>query len=91
MSSQSAGIVMAYDGDDVIVLLRVWRAHAEVWVSAADAADASRVADEVKARVPPVAEDGRVTVNFSDSETGTRSLQLAVRPWTDVRGLFPAQ
>jgi hypothetical protein len=78
------------DVDGVLVMLRIWRADAEVWASATDAVQARAIVEEVVARVPHVEDPLRVPVQFADAQTGTRKLDLATRPWNAVRDLYPA-
>ncbi len=49
----------------------------------------TRVADEVHARMPVLVDDRRVEVVFSDAQTGSRTMPLDLRPWSDVRPHFP--
>ena len=74
--------------DDALVLLETWRADAHAVVSADDEALAVAVADEIKARVPRQAEERRVEVSFTSSDTGSRSVAIDVRPWDEVQGHY---
>lgn len=76
--------------DDVLVLLETWRADATLVVSADDEQAAIRVADEIAARVPQPAGEGRVEVTFSDACAGPRTVDIDVRPWRDIAGHYPA-
>jgi hypothetical protein len=76
--------------DGVLVLLRSWSASADVWATAADAAAALAVVEEVRARVPARPSDRRVEVQFTDEEGGSRHLPVDARPWDEVRGLYPS-
>ena len=77
------------DVDDVLVLLRTWRADGEIWASSSDARTAKDVVDEVVRRMPRPDDGGRVPVQFADRQCGTRMLELAARPWPEVRDLYP--
>lgn len=74
--------------DDVLVLLRSWSSAADVWASAPDDAAARRVVAEIEARMPPPAADHSVEVSFTDAQTGTRVLPVAVRTWSAIRANY---
>ena len=76
--------------DDALVLLETWRADAQAVVSADDEQAATAIADEIVARVPQPTGAGRVEVVFSDECTGSRTMDLDVRPWQDVADHYPA-
>jgi hypothetical protein len=75
--------------DDTLVLLRTWKAAADVWVTASDAAVAAGVADEVLQRVAPVRRPNRVDARFTSFDGGTRWGDLEVRPWDAVATTYP--
>lgn len=75
---------------DVVVLLRRWRANAEVWTSAADPAAAATVADGIVARAVREVPDRRVEARFTDAKGGSRSVELDIRPWPEIASLYPA-
>ena len=77
--------------DDVLILLRTWRAAADVWATASDEAKAKAVVEEIRARMPNKVQERRVEVRFTDQETGTRYLEIDVRPWYEMRPLYGAQ
>jgi hypothetical protein len=74
--------------DDVLVLLRTWRAAADVWATAPLEASALAVVEEIRSRIPERVLDRRVEVRFTDADTGTRHLEIDVRPWAEVRALY---
>ena len=76
--------------DDVLVLLRSWNASADIWATGRDARAARAVIDEVRARATSRTGDRRVEVQFTDEESGSRFLPVDVRPWPEVRELYPA-
>ncbi len=76
--------------DDVLVLLQAWKADAHIWVSADDEAIGTAIADEIQSRVPRLVDERRVDVEFSDADTGSRSLPLDVCPWDEARCRYPA-
>ena len=75
--------------DETLVLLESWRNAARASVSADEEQVASRVADEVAARVPQPNREDRVEVTFSDSSTGSRTVEVDVRPWREIAGHHP--
>ena len=75
--------------DDTTVLLRTWKSAADVWVTARDQETAVRVAAEVEARITPPAVNGlRIETRFTSGDTGTRYLDLDVRPWAGIEHLY---
>jgi hypothetical protein len=88
ISSGPVTDVMA-EVDGTLVLLRTWKAAADVWVTSADADLAVAVADEVVARVAPIRRPNRVDARFTSFDGGTRWGDLEVRPWDDVAATYP--
>jgi hypothetical protein len=74
---------------DALVLLETWRADAQAVVSADDETLAAGVADEIVARVPQTTGERRVGVTFSDELSGSRTIDVDVRPWTEIRDHYP--
>jgi hypothetical protein len=75
--------------DDVLLLLRSWRTGAEMLVGAGDIAKARNVVEEVRSRLPAEQPGKRVRVRFTDQDTHDRKLWLDVRPWPEIRDLYP--
>lgn len=75
--------------DDALVLLETWRADATLVVSADDERLAQAVAREVAGRVPQPDDDGRVEVTFCDASAGSRTVDVDVRPWRQIRDHYP--
>lgn len=73
------------DVDDVVLHVRSWKTSAFLTVSSCDPASALAVVEEVTKRVPLTGTKGRVDVAFSDATGGSRYVELAVRPWSEVR------
>lgn len=78
------------DAGDAVVLLRGYSGNACLVASAPSREAAAAAVDAIAARLPPVPDDGRVPVRFADSEIGSRTRRLAIRPWTAVGPLYPA-
>jgi hypothetical protein len=76
------------DVDDVVVLLRWWKAGGGVTASATSAEQATSVLDEVTGRVPVLDEPRKVQVAFTDAHTGSHNVTLDVVPWEEVRGNY---
>jgi hypothetical protein len=76
--------------DDVLLLLRSWRASADVWLTTSDAAAAESLVAEIRARMPQPASAGRVEVAFTDAVASTRHVCVDVREWGQVRAHYPA-
>jgi hypothetical protein len=78
--------------DDALVLLQAWNSDAHIWVSAGNEAIGTAIADEIQSRVPRLAvvDERRVEVEFSDADTGSRTLALDVCPWNEARCHYPA-
>jgi hypothetical protein len=77
------------DVDDTTVLLRTWKSAADVWVTARDQETAVRVAAEVESRITAPPGDGtRIGTRFTSGDSGTRYLELDVRPWAEVEHLY---
>ncbi len=74
--------------DDVLVLLRTWKANADVWATGADEATVNRVVREISDRMPPRAGMGQVDVCFTDNEAGSRYVAVDVRAWEDIAGNY---
>ena len=77
--------------DDAVVLLRSWKAAADVWVSCTDEAVALGLAQEVLGRMPAKPVDDRLEVRFTGADIATRYVDLATRPWGDVDHLYDGQ
>lgn len=76
--------------DDALVLLQAWNSDAHIWVSAGNEAIGTAIADEIQGRVPRLVDERRVEVEFSDADTGSRTLALDVCPWNEARCHYPA-
>jgi hypothetical protein len=74
--------------DDVLVLLRSWKNSADVWATASCPDRAAQVVKEITDRMPPKAVGNRIDVQFTDEQTGTRSLPVDIRPWTSIQDQY---
>ncbi|MBV9869108.1 MAG: AAA family ATPase [Frankiaceae bacterium] len=77
--------------DAAVVLLRSWKASGDVVVSAGTSAEAAAIVTEIANRMPEDKPDSkrRVSVSFTDGGGPSRYLKIDVRPWEEVRGLYP--
>ena len=70
--------------DEILVLLRLWKANAEIWASGTDEDAIRGLLKEMTDRMPPRVEDRQVEVCFTDAGAGCRHLPLDVAPWTEI-------
>jgi hypothetical protein len=78
------------ESGDAVVLLSTGRAGGDVWVSAASDAEARTLAEHVRSRAVRPETDGAIDVRFTSGDFATRTISLAVKPWTDIAPLYPA-
>lgn len=95
-----ATVLYTYDADaqhhvvaelsGALVLLRSWRRDADISVAATSAAEAARLADEIKGRVARLGGERSVEVTFHDADGGERAVAVDVRPWAEVAPFYAA-
>jgi hypothetical protein len=75
--------------DEAVVLVESWKTSARVTASAAEAAHALALVEEISNRVPRTCTSGKVEAAFTDQHGGSRYVELAARPWATVRDHYP--
>ncbi|MDP9183335.1 MAG: DUF5925 domain-containing protein, partial [Actinomycetota bacterium] len=83
----SSHVVAEIDG--AVVHIQSWKTSANVTASAADAAVALAVVEEIRSHVPDEIKEDRVDVVFTDGTGGSRYVELEARPWSAVCRNYP--
>jgi hypothetical protein len=79
------------DVDDASVHVESWKTSAFVTVSACDSAEALALVEEIRASVPVGTSAGKVDAAFTDQQAGSRYVELAARPWAEVKDSYPIE
>jgi len=74
--------------DEAVVLITNWKTSAAITASAADAAVALAVVEEIRGAVPHRSTPDRVDVAFIDEHAGSRYLELEARSWSEVSDCY---
>lgn len=76
--------------EDCVVWLESWHRGGRLRVAAAEHEAARRVTEQLLSRLTPPSGPGQVRVEFADARTGSRHLDLDVKPWSQISHLYPA-